>query len=138
MKKNQIKSQHTSKCDCELKIKICTANGGDTVLLWSLIAIAKKKFKKFKKKISELIANYKLKFSPKMVGKLANVMSVIIKCQTNPVSYFQITGTYKHYNQKLQQENRSKKFKDHNPQKWEKLWIQNLNFTGNSWDTIYI
>ena len=42
-------------------------------------------------------------------------MSVIIKCQSNPVSYFKITSTNK--TKKLQPENSSKKFKDHNPEK---------------------
>ena len=40
-----------------------------------------------------------------MFGKLGNVMKgVIIKCQSNAVSYFQITGIL-NLNQKLQPEN---------------------------------
>ena len=44
-----------------------------------------------------------------MLGKLANMTSVIIKCQSNAVNDFQITGTYKNLNQKLEPENRSLK-----------------------------
>ena len=40
-------------------------------------------------------------FTGNALETVANVMSVIIKCLSNPVSYFQITGTSK------------KKFKDH-------------------------
>ena len=55
------------------------------------------------------LINYKLHIQVKIVkenGKLADMMKgVIIKCQSNEVSHFQITGTYKNLNQKLQPEN---------------------------------
>ena len=47
----------------------------------------------------------KVKIFKEMFGKLGNVMKgVIIKCQSNAVSSFQITGTL-NLNQKLQPEN---------------------------------
>ena len=50
--------------------------------------------------------NYiKVKIFKENFGKLGNVMKgVIIKCQSNAVSYFQIKGTL-NFNQKLQPEN---------------------------------
>ena len=63
----------------------------------------------------------------KIFGKLTNVIKgVIIKCQSNAVSYCLITGTYKNVNQKLQPEisslkNRSKKFKVYIRRKVSKL-----------------
>ena len=48
---------------------------------------------------------FKVKIFKEMSWKLGNVMKgVIIKCQSNAVSFFQITGTL-NLNQKLQPEN---------------------------------
>ena len=61
---------------------------------------------------------------------------VIIKCQSNAVSYFQIAGTYKNFNQKLQPENSSlkivvKKSQSTPVEKWVNCELQMTIFTEN-------
>ena len=81
------------------------------MLLWSFIEIAKIKLKKLtKKKLKKnhlknsnphppkKWVNCKLQvkfFNRKSFGELENVMTVIIKCQSNSVSYLQIISTNK-------------------------------------------
>ena len=51
-------------------------------------------------KIVSKMVNCKLKSAWETVG---NVMkSVIIECKSNPVSYFQLTGTSKNFNLKIE------------------------------------
>ena len=76
-----------------------------------------------------------------MFGKLGNVMKgVIIKCQSNAVSYFQITGTL-NLNQKLQPENSILKIvvtnsKSTPVEKWVNCELQITIFTENGWDAV--
>ena len=71
-----------------------------------------------------------------MFGKLGNVMKgVIIKCQSNAVSYLQITGTL-NLNQKLQPENSILKIVVTNSkftpvEKWVNCELQITFFTEN-------
>ena len=64
-----------------------------------------------------------------------------IKCQSNAVSYFQITSTYKKFNQKLQSKNSSLKIVVKNSkstpfEKWVNCELQITIFTENGWDTV--
>ena len=93
------------------------------------------------KKVSKLWIILKFKFSKKMFGKLGNVMKgVFIKCQSNAVSYFQITGTL-NLNQKIQTENSILKIvvtnsKSTPVEKWVNCELQITIFTENSWDAV--
>ena len=58
-----------------------------------------------------------------------------IKCQSNAGSYFQITSTYKSFNQKLQSEN-SSNLKFTPVEKWVNCELQITIFTENGWDTV--
>ena len=64
-----------------------------------------------------------------------------IKCQSNAVSYFQITSTYKNFNQKLQSGNSSmkivvKNWKSTPVEKWVDCELQITIFSENGWDTV--
>ena len=64
-----------------------------------------------------------------------------IKCQSNAVSYFQITSTYKNFNQKLKSENSSLKIVVKNSkftpvEKWVNCELKITIFTENGWDTV--
>ena len=65
---------------------------------------------------------------------------VIIKCQSNAVSYFQMTGTL-NLNKKLQPENSIleivvTKSKSTPVEKWVNCELQNTSFTENGWDAV--
>ena len=91
--------------------------------------------------MSKLWIIFNLKFSKIMFGKLGNVMKgVIIKCQSNAVSYSQITGTL-NLNQKLQPANSILKIvvtnsKSTPVEKWVNCELQITILTENGWDAV--